>query len=44
MLDGARTVDDIVTHVYPDLAESLREAAADSVRAHLRKLRDEGRA
>ena len=44
MRDGARTVDDIVTHVYPDLAESLREAAADSVRAHLRKLRDEGRA
>jgi len=44
MLDGARTVDDIVTHVYPDLAESLRETAADSVRAHLRKLRDEGRA
>ena len=42
MLDGARTVDDIVTRVYPDVAESLREAAADSVRAHLKKLRDDG--
>jgi len=44
MLDGARTVDDIVTRVYPDVSEPLREAAADSVRAHLKKLRDDGRA
>jgi beta-lactamase-like protein len=43
MLDGARTVDEIVARVYPDLSESLRDAAADSVRAHLIKLRDDGR-
>jgi glyoxylase-like metal-dependent hydrolase (beta-lactamase superfamily II) len=43
MLDGARTVDDIVRRVYPMLPASLSEAAADSVRAHLAKLRDDGR-
>jgi len=43
MLDGARTVDEIVRRVYPALPASLSEAAADSVRAHLAKLRDEGR-
>jgi glyoxylase-like metal-dependent hydrolase (beta-lactamase superfamily II) len=43
MLDGARTVDEIVRRVYPTLPESLSAAAADSVRAHLAKLRDEGR-
>src|SRR6478672_4284223 len=43
MLDGARTVDEIVRRVYPALPVSLSEAAADSVRAHLAKLRDEGR-
>jgi glyoxylase-like metal-dependent hydrolase (beta-lactamase superfamily II) len=44
MLDGARTVDEIVRRVYPALPASLSDAAADSVRAHLAKLRDEGRA
>jgi glyoxylase-like metal-dependent hydrolase (beta-lactamase superfamily II) len=44
MLVGARTVDDIVSRVYPGLSASLRAAAADTVRAHLIKLRDEGRA
>jgi glyoxylase-like metal-dependent hydrolase (beta-lactamase superfamily II) len=44
MLEGARTVEDIVRRVYPALPDSLRSAAADSVRAHLAKLRDEGRA
>jgi len=44
ILDGARTVADIVRRVYPALPESLSAAAADSVRAHLVKLRDEGRA
>src|SRR3954469_25751247 len=44
ILDGARTVDEIVRRVYPALPASLSEAAADSVRAHLAKLRDEGRA
>jgi len=44
ILDGARTVDDIVRRVYPALPSSLSSAAADSVRAHLAKLRDEGRA
>ena len=43
MLEGARTVDEIVRRVYPALPASLSEAAADSVRAHLAKLRDEGR-
>jgi glyoxylase-like metal-dependent hydrolase (beta-lactamase superfamily II) len=43
MLDGARTVKEIVSRVDPALPESLGEAAADSVRAHLAKLRDEGR-
>ncbi|HET7699225.1 MAG TPA: MBL fold metallo-hydrolase [Vicinamibacterales bacterium] len=44
MLEGARTVDEIVRRVYPALPETLRDAAADSVRAHLAKLRDDGRA
>jgi ribonuclease/clavin/mitogillin len=44
ILEGARTVDDIVRKVYPALPASLSDAAADSVRAHLAKLRDEGRA
>ena len=43
MLEGARTVDEIVRRVYPALPASLSAAAADSVRAHLAKLRDEGR-
>lgn len=43
ILDGARTVPDIVRRVYPALPASLSAAAADSVRAHLVKLRDEGR-
>jgi ribonuclease/clavin/mitogillin len=44
ILDGARTVPDIVRRVYPALPESLSGAAAESVRAHLKKLRDDGRA
>jgi len=43
ILGGARTVDEIVRQVYPALPASLSDAAADSVRAHLAKLRDEGR-
>ena len=43
MLDGARTVPDIVRRVYPALPDSLSDAAAESVRAHLKKLRDDGR-
>jgi glyoxylase-like metal-dependent hydrolase (beta-lactamase superfamily II) len=43
MLEGARTVDEIVRRVYPALPASLSEGAADSVRAHLAKLRDDGR-
>ena len=43
ILDGARTVDEIVRRVYPALPPSLSSAAADSVRAHLAKLRDEGK-
>jgi glyoxylase-like metal-dependent hydrolase (beta-lactamase superfamily II) len=44
ILDGARTVPEIVRRVYPALPESLSAAAAESVRAHLVKLRDDGRA
>jgi glyoxylase-like metal-dependent hydrolase (beta-lactamase superfamily II) len=44
ILDGARTVPDIVRRVYPALPATLSDAAAESVRAHLVKLRDEGRA
>jgi glyoxylase-like metal-dependent hydrolase (beta-lactamase superfamily II) len=44
ILAGARTVEEIVRQVYPALPASLSDAAADSVRAHLAKLRDEGRA
>ena len=44
ILEGARTVPDIVKRVYPALPVSLSEGAAESVRAHLVKLRDEGRA
>ena len=43
ILGGARTVDEIVRQVYPALPASLSDGAADSVRAHLAKLRDEGR-
>jgi glyoxylase-like metal-dependent hydrolase (beta-lactamase superfamily II) len=43
ILAGARTVAEIVRQVYPALPVSLSDAAADSVRAHLAKLRDEGR-
>lgn len=44
ILEGARSVPEIVRRVYPALPESLSAAAAESVRAHLLKLRDEGRA
>ncbi len=43
ILEGARTVEAIVGRVYPALPASLSDAAADSVRAHLAKLRDEGK-
>ena len=43
MLEGARTVEAIVRRVYPALPMSLSEAAADSVRAHLAKLRDDAK-
>jgi len=38
------TVDALVGRIYPGLAEAIRGAAAESVLAHLFKLRDEGRA
>jgi glyoxylase-like metal-dependent hydrolase (beta-lactamase superfamily II) len=41
--DGPRTVDQIVRSVYTDLAEQLVPMAARNVRAHLFKLRGEGR-
>ena len=40
---GPVTLDAIVSRVYGDLSQALRLMAADSVLAHLVKLRDEGR-
>ncbi|TQF76386.1 MBL fold metallo-hydrolase [Elioraea sp. Yellowstone] len=40
---GAATVEEVVAHQYPGLAEPLRPAAARTVRAHLIKLKAEGR-
>ena len=41
---GPLAIDAIVALVYPDLASDLEGAAAESVLAHLLKLRDDGRA
>lgn len=44
LAEGAGSVDEIVTFVYPrDLADNLREAASRNVRTHLQKLVEEGR-
>jgi glyoxylase-like metal-dependent hydrolase (beta-lactamase superfamily II) len=40
---GARTPEEIVAQVYQELPAALRSAAADSVAAHLIKLREDGR-
>lgn len=40
---GPRAVDELVIVIYPDLADSLRDAAALSLTAHLLKLESEGR-
>ncbi len=40
---GARTPDEIVDRVYKGLTDALRPAAAESVAAHLIKLREDGR-
>ena len=40
---GPVTLEAIVNRVYGDLSQGLRLMAADSVLAHLVKLRDEGR-
>jgi glyoxylase-like metal-dependent hydrolase (beta-lactamase superfamily II) len=40
---GDKTVDQIVARVYGTLPTALRSAAADTVLAHLVKLREEGR-
>lgn len=42
--DGARSVDDIVAQVYPELDARLRPAAGRSVTAHLAALEQQGRA
>ena len=39
---GARMPEEIVDRVYAGLSPALRAAAADTVTAHLEKLRDEG--
>jgi glyoxylase-like metal-dependent hydrolase (beta-lactamase superfamily II) len=41
MASGAQTVEEIVERVYADVAPSLKRAAADTVEAHLQKLREE---
>jgi glyoxylase-like metal-dependent hydrolase (beta-lactamase superfamily II) len=41
---GTSTVDALVASIYPDVHPDLAAAAAENVRAHLEKLRDEGRA
>lgn len=41
MKEGARTVAEIVARVYPGLPSKLRAAAADTVEAHLVKLRED---
>jgi glyoxylase-like metal-dependent hydrolase (beta-lactamase superfamily II) len=38
---GARTADEIVERVYAGLSPALKRAAADTVEAHLRKLRED---
>jgi glyoxylase-like metal-dependent hydrolase (beta-lactamase superfamily II) len=38
MAAGAQTVQEIVARVYPELPESLRPAAEETVEAHLKKL------
>ena len=44
LAEGAESVDEIVTAVYPrDLADNLRTAATRNVRTHLQKLVEEGR-
>ncbi len=40
---GKDTVDDMVASIYPELQSPLRRMAAESVRAHLAKLEQEGR-
>jgi ribonuclease/clavin/mitogillin len=40
---GARTPEEIVERVYFGLSATLKRAAADTVEAHLQKLREEGR-
>jgi len=41
--DGVTAVDAIVARLYPDLAGRLRQAARETVEAHLEKLREDGR-
>ena len=44
MEGGATKVDEIVRAVYPrNLRKNLKGAAANNVRTHLQKLKDEGR-
>jgi len=43
LADGPREVTTIVKRIYVDVPEHLHQAAASSVRSHLKKLRNEGR-
>lgn len=42
LASGARSTDEVVATVYPDLNPALRPLAAQSAEAHLRKLADDG--
>jgi endoribonuclease LACTB2 len=44
LVDGPHEVMTIVKRIYADVPEHLHQAAASSVRSHLKKLRGEGRA
>jgi ribonuclease/clavin/mitogillin len=43
LVDGPHEVTTIVKRIYVDVPEHLHQAAASSVRSHLKKLRNEGR-
>ena len=41
---GRGTLDDLTSRVYPEVGPELRDTARENLRAHLLKLRAEGRA
>lgn len=43
LTEGLTTAEEIAARLYPNLPDALRAAARETVEAHLRKLRDDGR-